>query len=253
MKRLGALFATAISAAVLLTGCGGDGDGRPAITVAAASDLRDALAGLKPRLESASGSHITFVFGSSGQLKQQVLAGAKYDLFLSADQAYVGELERAGRVTRSAGYAHGRLALTWREGLAPMDGPEDLTRTDVRRIAIANPDHAPYGRAAQDALAAAGLEPAVAGRLVLAENVRQALDYVEGGNADAGLVALALVIGGARPYKLVDASLHRPIVQAGGVVRGGHEEEAGAILDFLISVDGQAALREYGFEPVDLP
>ncbi len=250
MKRLAALLAIAISAVVLLTGCGGDGDGRPGITVAAASDLRDVLTGLKPRLESASGSHITFVFGSSGQLKQQVLAGAKYDLFLSADQAYVAELERAGRVTRSIGYAQGRLALTWRDGLAPLDGPEDLTRADVRRIAIANPDHAPYGRAAQEALATAGLEPAVAGPLVLAENVRQALDYVEGGNADAGLVALALVIRGARPYEVVDASLHRPIVQAGGVVRDGHEEEAGAILDLLMSGEGQAALREYGFEPV---
>lgn len=224
-----------------------------AITVAAAADLRRALATLQPELERACATRLTLVFGSSGQLKEQVLAGADYHLFLSADVGYVDELVRAGRLeAEGAGpYAVGRLALAWRRDLPPLSGITDLTRSDITHIAIANPGHAPYGRAAQQALTAAGLWERLQPRLVLGENIRQATDYVQGGNADAGLVALALVIDTDTPYVLVPTSLHQPIVQAGGVVRGsGREGVARCLLAALRAPAGQEALKRFGFEPV---
>ncbi len=224
-----------------------------AVTVAAASDLRRALTALQPELERACSARLTLVYGSSGQLKEQILAGARYHLFLSADVEYVQELVRAGRLEgEGAGpYAVGRLALAWRRGLPPLRGVEDLARADVTHIAIANPAHAPYGRAAQQALTAAGLWERLQPRLVLGENIRQATDYVQGGNADAGLVALALVIDTDTPYTLVPASLHRPIVQAGGVLRGsGKEDAARCLLAALRAPAGQEALARFGFEPV---
>jgi molybdate transport system substrate-binding protein len=241
-----------------LVACGGRADApaagpAQAVTVAAAADLRRALTAMQPELERACAARLTFVYGSSGQLKEQILAGAGYHLFLSADVDYVQELVRAGRLeAEGAGpYAVGRLALAWRRGLPPLQGVEDLARADVTHIAIANPAHAPYGRAAQQALTAAGLWERLQPRLVLGENIRQATDYVQGGNADAGLVALALVIDTETPYVLVPASLHRPIVQAGGVLRGsGREETARCLLAALRAPAGQEALARFGFEPV---
>jgi molybdate transport system substrate-binding protein len=224
-----------------------------ALTVAAASDLRRALAALQPELERACAARLTFVFGSSGQLKEQILAGAGYHLFLSADVGYVEALARAGRLAPDdvTPYAVGRLALAWRRGLPPLTGIEDLARGDVTHIAIANPAHAPYGRAAQQAMTAAGLWERLQPRLVLGENIRQATDYVQSGNADAGLVALALVVDTDTPYVLVPAALHQPILQAGGVLRGsGGETAARCVLQYLRQPSGQELLKRFGFEPV---
>lgn len=226
------------------------------ITVAAASDLRRALTAAQPAIEQACGTRLTFVFGSSGQLKEQILAGAPYHLFLSADTAFVEELVRAGRIVEdgSRTYAVGRLALTWRRGLPPMAGVAELTRADIRRVAIANPSHAPYGRAAREAMLGAGVWDGVQGRLVLGENIRQATDYVEQGNADAGIVALALVIDTGADYDVIPASAHQPIVQGGGVVRGsGGEATARCALHYLLDRSGQEILGRFGFEPVPSP
>lgn len=227
-----------------------------AIRIGAASDLRRALVALQPAIERACNTRVTFVFGSSGQLKEQILAGADYHLFLSADTDYVAELDRAGRVVPngSASYAVGRIVLAWRKDLPPLGGVSDLARSDIRRIAIANPAHAPYGRAAEQAMTAAGVWQGVQSRLVLGENIRQATDYVQQGNADAGIVALALVIDTDTPYTLIDASLHKPIIQGAGVVKGtGGERTARCALQQILAPDGQEALQRFGFEPVPAP
>jgi molybdate transport system substrate-binding protein len=221
------------------------------IKVAAAADLRSLLSAIRDELEAACNTGITFVFGSSGQLRTQIKAGADFALYLSADEAFPRELADAGLVVPNglASYGVGRLAVAWRKGLAPIERLEDVARDDIRRLAIANPSHAPYGRAAKEALERAGVYGAVERRLVYGENVRQTTDYVEKGDADVGIVALALVINTETPYRLIDASLHTPIAQGGAVIRGtGGELTGRCVLQYLLDDEGQAALRQYGFE-----
>jgi len=124
----------------------------------------------------------------------------------------------------------------------------DLTRPEVRRVALANPRHAPYGRAAQEALRRAGLWEAVSAKVVMGENVRQALQFVQTGNADAGIVARSLLPApGVRGYP-ISQEWYTPITQVGGIVhRTPYPEAAGQFLDFLIGPEGQRILQKHGF------
>lgn len=241
----------------VLGGAGPEERAAARITVAAAADLQDAFTALEPQVEAACATELVMVYGSSGQLRTQVLAGAGYGLFLSADAAYPAEIAAAGLGVPGglASYGVGRLALVFRGMRAdwlPPQGIQDLTRRDIRTIAIANPDHAPYGRAAKEALERSGLYSTVWGRLVIGENVRQAVEYVQSGNADVGLVALSLVIHSEGIVShVVDASLHEPITQAGIVLKGTGAELTGrCVLQFLLDPGGQEVLRVYGFEAV---
>jgi molybdate transport system substrate-binding protein len=249
-------MAVVAAAALIVPGlaaCSGN-DERPEIRVAAAADLRSALETEREQIEAACDVNLTFVFGSSGQLKEQVLAGAPFGLYLSADASYAEEVQAAGLAAEDGvtAYAVGRLALAWAPGETPLEAVGDLVRADIAHISIANPEHAPYGRAARQAAEGAGVWDEIQGRLVHGENVRQATDYVEQGNAEAGLVALSLVIGTDTGYVLVPGELHEPITQAGAVIEGtGVETEGGCVLQYLASADGQALLRDYGFEPVE--
>lgn len=229
----------------------------PRVNVAAASDLRAVLDELRPTLEGTCETTITVSYGSSGQLASQIAAGAPFALFLSADRQYAEQLAADGLVATGglARYGRGRLALVVREGLHVPDALNALASGTYRSIAIANPQHAPYGRAARQALERSGTLAAVESRLVIAENVRQALEYVETGNADAGLVALALLPPGARQAAWpVDAALYEPIEQAGAVIAGsGGERTARCLLQYLLDPPGQAALQRYGFEPAETP
>ncbi|GAB4321455.1 MAG: molybdate ABC transporter substrate-binding protein [Dehalococcoidia bacterium] len=255
MLRLRSLArgAALLTAAVAVAACGSSADSgtRPTLVVAAAADLRTVFEASKQTLEEASGANITFVFGSSGQLQRQVEAGAQYDVFLSADMAYVESLAAEGAVHPDsvAVYAVGRLALAWRRDLPPLEGVEDLLRGDVNRVALANPDHAPYGRAGREVLIATGLWDQIRPKLILGENVRQATDYVETGNVDAALVTYALVIDTRTPFLLVEPSLHAPIRQGAAIVtRGKSQEAARRFLDFILGAEGQRLLRAAGFE-----
>lgn len=243
----------AAAAAVLNGGAPGEGES-VALEIAAASDLRPLIEDLVPVLERRCGATVSAVFGSSGQLKSQIEAGAPFDIFLSADQAYPLELLRGGHVAPNgaAAYAVGRIVVATRPGLEPARDLESLDRSDIRTIAMANPVHAPYGRAAEQALRSAGVYDTVRNRLVLGENIRQATDYVARGDADAGIVALSLAVSlPSLAYTVVDASLHEPIVQAGAVIKGtGAERTARCVLHYLLTEEGQAALARFGFEPV---
>jgi len=225
----------------------------PRLTIAAAADLRFALEALRPAIEAHCDTVITTTYGSSGQLARQLTAGAPFDLFLSADTTYVEEVLRAGRAApaSAAVYGRGRLAVITRAGVPLPATFAELGDGAFGTISIANPAHAPYGRAAREALRSAGILDRVEGRLVQGENVRQAVEYVDNGSADAGIVALALVIDrGADRYLMVDAALHAPITQAGVVTRGtGAERTARCALQYLLSEDGQNALSTFGFEP----
>jgi molybdate transport system substrate-binding protein len=220
------------------------------LTVFAASDLQFALGELATAF-AAGHPKPTISFGSTGTLSQQIENGAPADVFFAADESYLTGLEQKALVlagTRQL-YAIGRIVLIERAGLPPVTSLADLSRADVRRIAIANPDHAPYGRAARDALMRVGLWSSLQPRLVLGENISQTFQFVATGNADAGVVALSLAIGtpGTR-YTTIDAALHDPIAQAAAVLA--RTRQPTAARDFLAFVNGpvgRPTMKRYGF------
>src|ERR1019366_8234786 len=172
------------------------------ITVAAASDLNYALKDLAPRFEKKTGNKVTLSFGSSGNLYSQIRGGAPYDLFFSADIAYPQKLASAGLIESSSlrTYAIGHLVLWVPNGSSfdPQKLKMDLLlEPSVQRIAIANLEHAPYGRAAMAALEHFGVRDKVAGKLVFGENISQAAQFVQSGNAQVGLIALSLAVSPA--------------------------------------------------------
>ncbi len=231
------------------------------LSVAAASDLQFAFdelartfAARRPDLR------LRPSFGSSGNFFAQIQNGAPFDVFLSADVDYARRLHAAGRVEGDVFvYAVGRLAL-W----APAGSPLDLTRglaslrdPAARRIALANPRHAPYGRAAVAALRAAGLFEALEARLVYAENVAQAASFVQSGAADVGLIAWSLAsapaLAAGRRFEL-RLSPHEPLLQGGVLLKTSRAPQAGrALRDFLLGPEGRALLARRGFLPPPTP
>jgi molybdate transport system substrate-binding protein len=227
------------------------------ITVAAASDLNYALKDLASRFEKKTGDKIILSFGSSGNLYSQIQGGAPYDLFFSADIAYPQKLANAGLVENSSlrTYAIGHLVLWVRNGSSfdPQKLKMDLLlQSSVQRIAIANPAHAPYGRAAMAALEHFGLKDKVAGKLVFGENVSQAAQFVQSGNAQAGLIPLSLAMSPAmkesgRYWELPTDSY--PELQQGVALLSASKRKpaAKAFVDYLLSAEGAAVLEQYGF------
>lgn len=222
----------------------------PEITVAAASDLRPAFEELGRRFTARTGTKVTFSFGSSGLLHQQVVNGAPFDLFASADVGFVNDVIRAGRGVRStkAPYAFGRIVLVAAQDGEPPTKVADLTDPRYRRIAIANPEHAPYGRAAEEALRSTRTHDAVKDRLVYGENVSDTFRIVQSGNADAGIVALSLAIAAQSPYTLVPERLHEPLKQALVVTGSGARGKAAArFAAFIGRPAGREVMVRYGF------
>ena len=239
-----ALFATTISAPA------------PAadIRIAAAANLEKALTNsIIPAFEKASGDTVTPTFGSTKLLATQLVQGAPIDVFVSADTATVDQLARQGLVEPATEhvYAIGRLVIWTRKdsNLAPR-AITDLAGPAYRKIAIANPSTAPYGLAAQQALASAGITAAVAPKLAQAENIGQALQFAQSGNADAALTALSLVIGDkADPYVIVPDKLHAPISQSVAVVTASTNQAlAKQFEDFLMSKACRDIWKQYGYE-----
>lgn len=211
------------------------------LLVAAASDL----ASLEPDLVQLVSQPVRFSFGSSGMLARQVENGAPFDVFLSADEGLALDLARRGKLLPGQLYATGRLALWSKQPVLRQWTALGAPR--FRHLAIANPQHAPYGRAAKQALERAGYWAALASRTVLAENVRQTLQFAESGNADVCLTAWSLVH--AKGGTLVEAALHDPIRQVGAVVKASpRQQQAAAFLAALTGASGRALLRSRGFE-----
>lgn len=225
--------------------------------IAAAADLRVALTDVATAFRRDTGLDVNLTFGSSGTFFQQIRQGAPFQLFLSADESYALDLAKAGK-TADAGrlYAIGRLAV-----VAPRGSPlmldsnlaglrRALAQGRITRFAIANPDHAPYGARAREALQRAGLWQALNGRIVMGENVSQALQFALSGGAQGGIVSFALVLDPAFAarggYRLLPASWHRPLRQRMVLMKG-----AGATArSFYAYVQQQAARRilvRYGF------
>lgn len=231
--------------------------GSVVVTVAAAADLKFALDDIAALAEKADPSlKVQITYGSSGTFLQQIQNGAPFDIFLSADLTYPQQLVDAGLADEKDlfPYGVGRLVLWVPEGsdLDPGEGLRILVKPEVKRVSIANPEHAPYGKAAVAALQTAGLSDKVAPKLVLGENVAQAAEFVQSGNADAGIVAKSLVLSDPLRQEGTWAELpldSYPRLDQGGVILGDASQAAGArtLRDVMLSDSGSEILARYGF------
>ena len=227
------------------------------IMVAAAADLNVGLSEIVAHYEKQTGQLVEISFGSSGNFFHQIQNGAPFDIFFSADVDYPQKLIAAGLAEPASlyRYALGRLVL-WVPASSSLDvehrGINVLLDPAVKKIAIANPQHAPYGRAAAAALQHFGIYDKVSDRLVLGENVSQAAQFVESGNTQAGLIALSLALAPAMKDKgryweiPVDAypTLQQAVVM---LSRSKKKNEAAAFLEYLKSAEARTVLLRYGF------
>ena len=231
------------------------------INVAAAADLSVALPEIASDFEKTSGVVVKLSFGASGALTQQIENGAPFDVFFSADMGYPKQLIADGKGDAATlyRYAVGELVL-WTPAESPLDverkAMEVLLDPSTKKIAIANPQHAPYGRAAEAALKHYGLYEKVSDRLVVGENIAQAAQFVESGNAQVGFVALAHALApamkGKGKYWKIPADAYPPLDQGAILIaHSPHPQEAEAFLKYMKSPEALAVLRHYGFTSPD--
>ena len=224
------------------------------VTVAAAADLKFAMDELVSSFKKANpAAQVDVVYGSSGNFYAQIKQGAPYDLFFSADITYPQQLVSSGlAATDVKPYAFGRIVL-WSGSLdASRMTLQSLADPKIARIAIANPQHAPYGKRAQEALQAAGLWDKIEPKLVYGENIAQTAQFVESGNAQVGIIALSLAVnpelaskGG---YWLIPDNLHQPLEQGYVITKRGESNElARQFADFMASKPARAIMIKYGF------
>jgi len=230
------------------------------VTIAAAADLQFALDDLISdfrRMHASANDDIRIVYGSSGNFYTQIRNQAPFDLFLSADIEYPRSLVREGLAAPESlfTYAVGRIVV-WAPANSPLDlarlGMSALEAPSVRHVAIANPEHAPYGRAAAAAMKSLGVYDRVAGKLVLGENIAQTLQFVQSGAADVGIVALSLALAPAvrnqGRYWEVPLTAY-PAIEQGGVIlaRARGSRLALDLRNYLASPAAKRRLRQYGF------
>lgn len=260
----------ALAASLAVGGCAegrGEGDstrGRSKeVRIAAAADLQGALDEVVERFRALDGSgesRVVVSYGSSGALYAQIVNGADFDVYLAAEASYVARLVDAGVASADAAfvYARGRVAVVGKPGFVRVasEGITALADPDVDKVAIPNPEHAPYGKAALEALQTYGVRHRIGDKLALGENVAQAMHFVQTGAADAGIVALSLVIAGddELPFWVVPGWAHSPLLQSGVLLEGkGDAVTASRFAQFVAGPQGKEILERYGFETSDLP
>ena len=234
----------------------GSGLAAEPLKVAAAADLNYALNELAAHFEATTGTKVLLSFGSSGNLFSQIQNGAPFDLLFSADEEYPKKLAAAGAMDAATlhTYAIGHLVL-WVPNNLPLDPGKLqmnlLAEPAVSRISIANPQHAPYGRAAIAALEHYGMKEKLGAKLVYGENVSQAAQFVQSGNAQAGLIALSLAkspaMASAGRYWVLPAESYPELRQVAGVISASQQKKAAqAFLDYVLSPEGAATLHKFG-------
>ena len=227
------------------------------LIIAAAADLQPVMKEITARFEKQTGTQVKLVFGSSGNFFAQLQNGAPFDLFLSADVEYPRKLEAAGLAEPGSlyEYATGKIVL-WLPENSPVNldqGLAALADSRIRRVAIANPAHAPYGRSAEAALKKAGVWEKVSSKLVLGENISQTAQFASSGNADAAILALSLVRTPAMKnrgkYNVIPKELY-PALRQGAVVikKSAHKDVAARFVEFLKSPEARSLFTRYGFE-----
>jgi molybdate transport system substrate-binding protein len=244
-----------------MTECHGESTSSAAqrqILVAAAADLKFAFDDLASEFQAKNpGIKLTVTYDSSGNFYAQLSNRAPFDLFLSADITYPSKLADAGLALKESlfVYAVGRIVV-WVPKRSTLDldrlGIKAVTDPSVKKLAIANPRHAPYGRAAEAALKKSGVFDAVKDRLVLGENIAQTAQFVESGSADVGIIALSLALAPKMRdkgrYWALPLNLYPPLEQAGVIMAWAKDKDATrALRDFMTAREGQAILKRYGF------
>lgn len=227
------------------------------LTVAAAADLQSAMQEVAARFQRETGKSVKVIYGSSGNLFQQIQNGAPFDVFFSANLEYPKKLEAAGLSEPGSyyPYARGKIVL-WVPNGSKLDlgsGLRALLDPAVKRVAIANPQHAPYGRAAVAALQKQDLYEELKNKFVFGENISQTASFVVSGAADAGIVALALALSPDMKdkgrYAEVPAADYPPIEQACIILKSSRQKEtAQRFLAFVKSAAVSDLLKTYGFD-----
>jgi molybdate transport system substrate-binding protein len=226
------------------------------IMVAAAADLASVFPQVAEKFQKETGKKVKLNFGSSGQFLLQIENGAPFDVFFSADLQYPQRLEAEGLTQPGSiyKYATGKLVLYVPNGSAvdPSQGLRVLLSSQVKKIAIANPQHAPYGRAAVEALKKEGLYDALQSKLVMGENISQAAQFVQSGSADAGIVALSLALSPAMKsagrFAELPTSSYTPLEQAAVILKSSRDKAAAALfLDYIRKPEIVSLLSRYGF------
>ncbi len=240
-------WAVLIGVALAAGGCSRSSPASPAtLKVAAASDLALVFPEIGALLEKETGTKVVFSFGSSGLLAKQVADGGPFDVYAAANVSFVDELIAKERCTADSRvlYGIGRVGVWSRDRELSLD---DLAQPEVVKIAIPQPEHAPYGLAAKQALETRGAWEALRPKLVYGENARQAMQFAESGNVEAAFVPLSLAAASkVGHFVLIDAALHRPLEQ--GMAACGKNAALGAQFVALVMSDrGRAIMRKYGF------
>jgi len=227
------------------------------LNVAAASDLSFAMKELAASYEKQSGTVVKVTLGSSGNFFTQIQNGAPFDMFFSADIDYPRKLEAAGLGEPGTlyQYATGKIVL-WVPAGSKLDvskGLAVLSDPSIRKIAIANPKHAPYGRAAVAAMTKQGIYEKITDKLVFGENITQTAQFVESGNADVGIIALSLALAPAMAdkgkYYEVPQDLYPPLDQGAIVIKASQKkEQAKLFIAYLKTPESIALLQRYGFK-----
>jgi molybdate transport system substrate-binding protein len=226
------------------------------ITIAAASDLNFAFREIATEYENTTGNHVRLSLGSSGNFFAQIQNGAPFDLYFSADIAYPRKLEEAGLTVPGSlyQYAVGRIVL-WTGHESRIDvtkGFEALREPTIKKIAIANPKHAPYGRAAVAAMEYFKVYDQVKDRLILGENISQAAQFIESGACDIGIIALSLAVAPAMKskgtYWEVPTEAHPSLEQGAVILKSSKNQEAARqFIEFIKGPNGQEIMKRYGF------
>lgn len=224
------------------------------VTIAAAADLKFAMDEIAATFRKAHpGDDVDVIYGSSGKFHTQIQQGAPFDIFFSADVGFARELKAAGQaITEPKLYAIGRIVLWSAARDASKLTLADLTDPSIKKIAIANPQHAPYGKRAEEALRAVGLWDTLQDKLVFGENIAQTAQYVQSGAADIGIIALSLAVneeltskGG---YALIPAEKHSPLEQAYVVTKHGEGNAlASTFAAYMATPDARHIMTRYGF------
>ena len=249
------LLLAAVAALMLPAACGGakEAGQAPRLTVAAAASLQPLFRELGERFENEVSGEVVFFFSASGILARQIEQGAPVDVFASADPLLMDKLEAQGLIDPGTrrNYALGRLSLVAsREAGTSVTSLEDLLAPQVHFVALANPEVAPYGAAAREALRSLGLWTRLQPKIVYGESVRQALQFVETGNAEAGLVASSIADERVAAVP-IDSALHEPIVQVIAVVGTTRQPEASKrFVELVAGPEGAAVLQAHSFTPV---
>ena len=226
------------------------------LTIAAAADLNFAFKDLVAEYEKKTGQHVKLTLGSSGNFFSQISNGAPFDLYFSADIRYPQKLEEAGHAVPGSlyKYAVGRIVL-WAPTGSKVDvrkGLDALRDRSIQKIAIANPKHAPYGRAAVAAMEHFKVYEAVKDRLVLGENISQAAQFIQSGACDTGIIALSLALAPSMKstgtYWEIPSDAHPPLEQGAVILkRSTNQETAKKFLEFVKGPEGQEIMQRYGF------